>query len=75
LPSEVAQLFLSCQNENRNGFQSSWLHSKSEFKNDKKWAKLSFKSLEQRFYMEEDMKGKGREKCPLSFNIIAAQEI
>ena len=35
---------------------------------------LSFKSLEQRFYMEEDTKGREREKFPLSFNIIAAHE-
>ena len=38
-------------------------------------SQLSFKSLEQRFYMEEDTKGRGREKFPLSFNVIAAQEI
>jgi len=38
-------------------------------------SELSFKSVEQRFYMEEDTKGRGRENFPLSFNIIAAQEI
>ena len=37
--------------------------------------KLSFKSVEQRFHMEEDTKGRGSENFPLSLNIIAAQEI
>ena len=35
--------------------------------------RLSSFLAEQRFYMEEDRKGRGREKSPLSFNIIAAQ--
>ena len=33
-------------------------------------SKLSSILAEQRFYMEEDMNGRGREKSPLSFNII-----
>ena len=39
------------------------------------YTELSFKSVEQRFHMEEDTKGRGRENFPLSFNIIAAQQI
>ena len=64
--------------QGQNGLRSKWPKVKTaQGQNDprSKWPKLSFKSLEQRFNMEEDTKGRGREKFPLSFNIIAAQEI
>ena len=43
----------------------------AEYLESKPW--LSSILAEQRFYMEEDRKGREREKSPLSFNIIAAQ--
>ena len=36
---------------------------------------MSFKSREQRFYMEENTKGRGREKIPLFLKIIAARDL
>ena len=40
---------------------------------EKPITQLSSILAEQRFNMEEDRKGRGREKSPLCFNIIAAQ--